>query len=513
MVMFRLKTKITVVSTALIIGLVFLRSLAFAAINEQISFQGKLANSSGVSVADGNYDLVFNLYTVSTGGTAIWTGTYTTANGNPVSVEDGIFAIMLGSGTGNSLSSVNFNQTLYLGITVSTDTEMTPRKTIGAVPQSFVSKYLETASGSGAPAGTGADDVLLLDGSGNINISGDVIAGGLTIDTDTLYVDSVNHRVGIGTTSPESKMEISESTADGSTGLQITETSGAVDKKWKLQVIGSNVTDRAGNFEISESGTGDWFAIAPGGNIGIGTTKPSYGRLEISRDVTATNYDLGLSQLIVQGATDTTRELHIGYETENDYAFIDALDRGDTWAKNLVLNGHGGNVGIGTTTPHFSLTVRSATATHIQLENSADSVATRIVQTNDSLLLDVNRDTITGVFDDVNQAHARITIRSANADSSVQFYTKDANNVHATERVVINKAGNVGIGTTSPSRLLHIDGAMRLETTSTPSSPASGDIYSDGTDLFYHNGTGWDDLTAVGLNYVFFYATLIRGVP
>ena len=32
--------------------------------------------------------------------------------------------------------------------------------------------------------------------------------GGLTVDTDTLYVDSVNHEVGIGTTSPSEKLEV-----------------------------------------------------------------------------------------------------------------------------------------------------------------------------------------------------------------------------------------------------------------------------------------------------------------
>jgi hypothetical protein len=32
--------------------------------------------------------------------------------------------------------------------------------------------------------------------------------GGLTVDTDTLYVDSVNNEVGIGTTNPSEKLEV-----------------------------------------------------------------------------------------------------------------------------------------------------------------------------------------------------------------------------------------------------------------------------------------------------------------
>ncbi len=41
-------------------------------------------------------------------------------------------------------------------------------------------------------------DTITLDGTGNMSLAGD-----LTVDTNTLYVDSTNNRVGIGTTSPD----------------------------------------------------------------------------------------------------------------------------------------------------------------------------------------------------------------------------------------------------------------------------------------------------------------------
>ena len=37
------------------------------------------------------------------------------------------------------------------------------------------------------------------------------ITGDLTVDTDTLYVDSTNNRVGIGTTSPSTDLVVSSS--------------------------------------------------------------------------------------------------------------------------------------------------------------------------------------------------------------------------------------------------------------------------------------------------------------
>ena len=112
---------------------------AYAAPNYQINYQGKLADSSGTAVADGSYSIVFNLYTASSGGTAIWTESHTGAN--KVSVTSGLFSTMLGSIT--SLSTVDFNQTLYLGVTVESDSEMTPRKILGAVPAAFQADKLD----------------------------------------------------------------------------------------------------------------------------------------------------------------------------------------------------------------------------------------------------------------------------------------------------------------------------------------------------------------------------------
>ncbi len=108
--------------------------LAQAAINEKINYQGKLTDASDVAVADGNYSIVFSLYTAPTGGTNIWTETQS------VAVTNGLFSVMLGTTT--SLSNVDFNQTLYLGVNVAGDGEMTPRRVLGAVPAAFVAESL-----------------------------------------------------------------------------------------------------------------------------------------------------------------------------------------------------------------------------------------------------------------------------------------------------------------------------------------------------------------------------------
>jgi hypothetical protein len=65
---------------------------------------------------------------------------------------------------------------------------------------------------------------------------------------------------------------------------------------------------------------------------------------------------------------------------------------------------------------------------------------------------------------------------------------------NSAKRFVINSNGNIGIGTTSPARTLHINSIMRLEPiSSAPSNPSEGDIYMDSIThkLMVYDGTTW----------------------
>jgi hypothetical protein len=122
---------------------------ADAAFTPTINYQGKLTDSSGLAVPDGAYNMRFWLLSSPSIATtsALWSETHT--GSDKVTVQNGLFSLMLGSTT--ALSGVDFNQTLYLGVEIggtgaaSWDGEMSPRKILGAVPAAFEASHAADA--------------------------------------------------------------------------------------------------------------------------------------------------------------------------------------------------------------------------------------------------------------------------------------------------------------------------------------------------------------------------------
>ncbi len=108
-----------------------------------ISYQGTLTSALG-EPANGTVAMTFRLYSVPTGGSALWTEAHTGANAVPVST--GLFHVQLGSLTPIS-SEIWENEDLYLGITIGSDGEMSPREQVGDVPSSMVSGKMTGPTG------------------------------------------------------------------------------------------------------------------------------------------------------------------------------------------------------------------------------------------------------------------------------------------------------------------------------------------------------------------------------
>ena len=63
---------------------------SFAAVPQQINYQGYLADSGGDPVPDGSYEMLFVIYAVSAWGTPLWSEAQT------VSVASGVYNVILG---------------------------------------------------------------------------------------------------------------------------------------------------------------------------------------------------------------------------------------------------------------------------------------------------------------------------------------------------------------------------------------------------------------------------------
>lgn len=87
---------------------------------------------------------------------------------------------------------------------------------LGDTPESFGNK-------AGKVIQVNARETALEFGQ-DLRPSASPVFAGLTVDTDTLYVDSVNHRVGIGTTAPNKTLEVRKDVA-GVMGVRIRNTS------------------------------------------------------------------------------------------------------------------------------------------------------------------------------------------------------------------------------------------------------------------------------------------------
>jgi hypothetical protein len=144
-----------------------------AAVPETMSYQGVLTDNAGTPVPNGNYDLVFGLYDVATGGAPLWTETRT-----GVSVQAGLVSLVLGS---VSPITLPFDAPYFLGIGVNGGAEMAPRIALASSPYGLSLRlpFSGTASSAGEAfritnTGGGAAIVSdpLLDARGSLSVTG-----------------------------------------------------------------------------------------------------------------------------------------------------------------------------------------------------------------------------------------------------------------------------------------------------------------------------------------------------
>jgi hypothetical protein len=119
-----------------------------------VSFQGRLSNA-GTTAPNGSYDMLFKFYDAATNGTLLLTDRHL-APANPVTVSSGLYSVFLGGGEIVAGSESNLwnvflrHPQVYLGISVASEGEMTPRLLLTHTPYAVRAEDALTISGKSA---------------------------------------------------------------------------------------------------------------------------------------------------------------------------------------------------------------------------------------------------------------------------------------------------------------------------------------------------------------------------
>jgi len=130
--------------TVLLLLLVTSLALGQVSVPNQITFQGRLTDASSNPVADGSHTVNFTLWTLSVGGSNVWTeNTSQTTSG-------GLFTHNLGSITAFGAALFENNDSLYLQIQADGQT-ISPRIRLTSNPYTRLANNIETYGSDGEP--------------------------------------------------------------------------------------------------------------------------------------------------------------------------------------------------------------------------------------------------------------------------------------------------------------------------------------------------------------------------
>jgi hypothetical protein len=305
------------------------------------------------------------------------------------------------------------------------------------------------------------------------------------------YINTGN--VGIGTTSPDEKLHITDisganiilntNTGANNSGVYMSEGSDSTPTQNGAYVY----YDAAGNaFKIATGTTSlsDRLTIARDtGNVGIGTTSPD-SKLHVVADnsTIATFESIGANAnsktFIVQSGGD--RVIFDIKEAVGGTAADLAFELGNSEVMRLADTG---NVGIGTTSPDAKLEIEGTGELSLKINNTQYSRSLIIEQGGGYSHLKTSH--ISGVAINYGQGNAGILSLFNNTTQAVR--------INANSDSYFN-GGNVGIGTTSPGSELEVDGEITTTTITYPepgaldSSAYNGEIVYFGTQISMTEG-------------------------
>ena len=237
------------------------------------------------------------------------------------------------------------------------------------------------------------------------------VAGDLAVDTNTLYVDSTNNRVGIGTSSPSQPLDVtgtvkSTVSSTGDFNFDAVSSGGGNYRIYPDDATTANPTwlhqSNSSEDQAWVIGGVERVRLTSSGNFGIGTSSPGF-PLDVKKDggaatLTARIYNEGTNAAddasLRIGIAGTTGQSNIFFG-DGDSATVgrliydhtnDAMITYTNGAEAMRIDSSG-HVGIGTSTPTYELDVQTTSSDAIvrcKTTNTGDADALFIADANDS---------------------------------------------------------------------------------------------------------------------------------
>ena len=280
------------------------------------------------------------------------------------------------------------------------------------------------------------------------NISGVAdltISGDLTVDTNTLYVDSTNNWVGIGEATPSRKLHVNSGSTQVTSIFESTAVNVFVDFANSATSEGRTRIGCEGADTLTfRTATAERLHIDSSGNVGIGTSSPAgitsgITTLSISDGGAKTTGDkIGALTFITDDASYTNTysdgvgvELSAVSDSSTGAAYGLSITTGtigsEGRSERLRIDSKG-NVGIGEANPAEKLHISGTGTQRIRVTEEGSSNYAQFVQASSNMA---------------------IVAANATGDNEIAFLTTSAG--ASTEKMRIDSSGNVGIGTASPS--------------------------------------------------------------
>jgi len=326
-----------------------------------------------------------------------------------------------------------------------------------------------------------------------------VVSGNLTVDTNTLYVDTINDRVGIGEDSPDNKLHVNSGTTnivakfestDGTGGIALVDSTGNVE----LTTSGTN------GFNIQPAGGSAVFRVDGDGKVGIKETSP-LGDLHIkSQDTGVTSVSTEGSNLVLEGtengmsilsSTAGAGYINFGDSDDNNVGMIiygHSSNSMDFWtnAQKRMMIDSSGNVEIGATA---KLTGYPTSFRTLSIQTPSGDNASILELVGNRNAGDGNQNGMIQFWNKTSTAveTARISGDQTSATNSGMITFLTASSGVLNERMRIDSNGNVGINGSSVSfgnyRYLTINGNSTTQGgvlyLRTSDASHTGEIYVD----------------------------------